>query len=41
MYCTDGRTTCANTVIPTGREWGLPLWINLITSEAGNCKDLE
>ena len=25
---TDGRTTCAKTMIPTGRDFGLAKWIN-------------
>ena len=27
-WCTDGRTTCAKTMIPTGRDFGLAEWIN-------------
>ena len=26
---TDGPTTCAKTIIPTGRDFGLAEWINL------------
>ena len=27
----DGRTTCAKTIIPTGRGCGLAEWINILT----------
>ena len=27
---TDGQTTCAKTIIPTGRDFGLAEWINII-----------
>ena len=28
---TDGRTTCAKTMIPTGRDFGSAEWINNVT----------
>ena len=29
----DGRTTCAKTMIPTGRDFGLAEWINTSTEQ--------
>ena len=29
----DGRTACAKTMIPTGRDFGLAEWINVFLSE--------
>ena len=30
--CTDGRTKCAKTMIPTCRDFGLAEWINTLTA---------
>ena len=33
---TNGRTTCAKTIIPTGRDFGLAEWINILTTYLSN-----
>ena len=35
---TDGRTTCAKTMIPTGRDFGLAKWINNIKYDKNDLK---